>query len=269
MARRGAGPLDKTLSDAMHALSQLTFADWLRISSKLLATLYAIGLAVLLFLSSELNGIINLDIRQIVAGFVLLAAGFCLYFDRRLTSILSKTDSAPRQYTMKEAFDELFQEHPRVRILRVYGSTTQLMVQWFEACCRKDEYLFVNECRVMSTSFAEKDFPGQADHYNAVRIDSFKKWQSFTDAEIIKKIQFATSPILPQQFVVVLDEKALVLGTYTFRKDGPTALLDLPPIVFKATTEIERGIIRTYAQWFDSWFDIADPASALKVISSP
>lgn len=221
--------------------------------------MYAVLLAVFLFVSDKFSALLGLNAQQIAAGFVLMVAGFLFYFDQQLNQLLSRKGPLLQQYTMRDAFEEVFNRYPRSSILRVYGSTTQLMVQWVEACYRKDESLHIKDCKILTHTFSSNEFLERADHYNTIRNDSIAKWKNFLQSDMIGSLTFAATHILPQSFVVILDDKAAIIGTYVMRKDGPTGLFDLKPMVIHDEDDSQKAIIATYTQWFDAWFAESTP----------
>lgn len=253
----------KRRSNSLHEwlteLGKMTFSQWMQYVGKILAILYAVLLAVFLFVSDKFSTALGINAQQIAAGFVLLVAGFLFYFDQRLNQLLSPKGLLPKQSTMRDAFEEVLSRYPRSLMLRVYGSTTQLMVQWVEACYRKDESLHIRNCKILTHTFSSNDFPGQAEHYNTIRNDSIAKWKNFLQSDVIGSLTFATTNVLPQSFAVILDDKAAIIGTYVLRKNGPTGLLDLKPIVIYGQDDSQKAIIATYTQWFDAWFAESTP----------
>ena len=251
----------RTVGQVLDQLRRLTFSEILEWILKTIGYIYALSIGVLLFASNNIGPILGLQIQQVVATFIFLIAGFLIHFDRRLSVIANQSGMATRQVTMRDAFDEAFKRYSRVRQLRLYGSTTQLMVQWFEACCRADELLHVTECKLMAHEFSEEDFPKQAAHYNTIRQDSFAKWKEFKNQRTIDNISVVTNRVMPQVFLVMLDENVAIVGTYVKRKDGPTGLFDLRPMLIYGVNESEKIIIKTYKEWFDAWFEISESAA--------
>lgn len=252
--------MPRTLGDIWATVSRSTPLQLAEACAKALAAIYTVALAFFLFLADKLSEDLGITTEQLTAGFVVMVGGFLLYLDKRLTQILRTAGMAPHHVNMREAFDEVFGRYPHVKVMRIYGSTTQLMVQWFEGCCRRDESIYVHECRVMAHYFCVNDFPDQAPHYNTIRKDSCSKWRSFEGSNI-GTVTCRVSGFLPQTFLVLLDNKAAIFGLYVPRPSGPTGLFDLKSLVVLASGSEERALIDTYAAWFDSWYALASEES--------
>jgi len=151
--------------------------------------------------------------------------------------------------TLSEAISLAVGESKNIENLRIYASTTGIIHPII-----KDLKLKIDNCKILLQIFKEDDPNPHSKYLNDFTIRMTHKWEELK-GNGIKNLSVVRYNRYPTEYLIIVDDRYLIRGSYTPDDKSEHGCKYFEPIVFSGKESISKEYIGKTINWFDEIFD--------------
>jgi len=205
---------------------------------------------IMLFSPYLQDKIIHIDVTVLLGIVVGNLLGFVVYFDSKLTAIQKARQEVSHNQISDGIKDVIAQNRFHVKCLRIKAWTSEAIFPVIrEVQCN------IDECFVLLHHFDEDAGTKTADKLNAKVSYMIEAWRELESSGKIGVLRIKRTDDIPSNYVIIIDDKALVTGLYVPDDKSPYGHEFFEPVVFVNKTQPMGELIRKYVAWFDRIFE--------------
>jgi hypothetical protein len=191
----------------------------------------------------------SLNLKQIASIMMAVLAGAYLYFDDRLSDIIRGPRDTVSNGKMSECVDRALRSHRHVKHLRVYALSSETIQPIIE-----DSEIHIDKCTLLLRAYPEEGRPGAAS-YNRRIEERIREWEQMKAKGFIKELEVSRFEAEPTVYVVIFDDRAMMIGNYYICDHVPSGTEYLQPTLILGLSVEGQQMIRKSVNAFDLNFD--------------
>jgi hypothetical protein len=202
-----------------------------------------LGLALILFFWPFIDALAPaLDATKIAGIVTAVIAGMVLYFDDRISQIIRGPEGIITHGTLAECMDEAFRGRRYISHLRIMATSSEVI----------EAMIGSRNVKIGRCDLLLRRYPDGSNSYNN-RVDyAIAEWRELGSTGRIENLVIGRYETIPSEYIVIVDEKAMIMGSYQYQPTSASQAEFLSPTLVLAASSEARDMIKRRAEAFDA-----------------